>query len=75
MDRDGRLLKFKDVMIALGITFVPFMLIVLQPDYGTAIVLLVIMVVTFFVAQIKWIYIIFAAVGAGVGLPLMYFLF
>ncbi|MGN0825914.1 MAG: FtsW/RodA/SpoVE family cell cycle protein, partial [Christensenellales bacterium] len=31
------------------------------------------MVVTFFVAQIKWIYIIFAAVGAGVGLPLMYF--
>ena len=45
MDRDGRLLKFKDVMIALGITFVPFMLIVLQPDYGTAIVLLVIMVV------------------------------
>ena len=73
MDRDGRLLKFKDVMIALGITFVPFMLIVLQPDYGTAIVLLVIMVVTFFVAQIKWIYIIFAAVGAGVGLPLMYF--
>ena len=56
-----------------GITFVPFMLIVLQPDYGTAIVLLVIMVVTFFVAQIKWIYIIFAAVGAGVGLPLMYF--
>ena len=73
MDRDGRLLKFKDVMIALGITFVPFMLIVLQPDYGTAIVLLVIMVVTFFVAQIKWIYIILAAVGAGVGLPLMYF--
>ena len=65
MDRDGRLLKFKDVMIALGITFVPFMLIVLQPDYGTAIVLLVIMVVTFFVAQIKWIYIILAAVGAG----------
>ena len=58
MDRDGRLLKFKDVMIALGITFVPFMLIVLQPDYGTAIVLLVIMVVTFFVAQIKWIYIL-----------------
>ena len=73
MDRDGRLLKFKDVMIALGITFVPFILIVLQPDYGTAIVLLVIMVVTFFVAQIKWIYIILAAVGAGVGLPLMYF--
>lgn len=73
MDRDGRLLKFKDVLLTLGITLLPFLLIVLQPDYGTAIVLLVIMVVIFFISGIKWIYILLAAIAAGGGLPLMYF--
>ena len=42
MDRDGRLLKLKDIAAAVAITALPFMLIVLQPDYGTAFVLLVI---------------------------------
>ncbi len=72
MDRDGRLLKFKDVMLGVGLTLVPFMLIVLQPDYGTAIVLLIIMAAIFFVAQIRWIYIIIAAVIAGGGIPFAY---
>lgn len=73
MDKDGRLLKFKDVLLALGITLLPFILIVLQPDYGTAIVLLVIMFVIFFIARIKWIYIILAAIMGGGGLPIAYF--
>lgn len=72
MDRDGRLLRFKDIAIAIGITLLPFMLIVLQPDYGTAFVTLVIMMVILFVAKIKWVYIIVAAVTAGVGIPLAY---
>lgn len=64
MDKDGNLLKFKDICIALAITVLPFMLIVLQPDYGTALVLLVILCVIVFVAGIKWSYVI-AALGLG----------
>ncbi len=64
MDRDGSLLKFKDICIALAVTVLPFMLIVLQPDYGTALVLLVILCVIVFVAGIKWSYVI-AAIGLG----------
>lgn len=64
MDKDGSLLKFKDICIALAVTVLPFMLIVLQPDYGTALVLLVILCVIVFVAGIKWSYVI-AAIGLG----------
>lgn len=72
MDKDGRLHKFKDVFIALLITLLPFVLIVLQPDYGTALVLLVIMVVILFVAKISWSYIIIAAAALSIILPLAY---
>lgn len=72
MDRDGRLLKFHDILLAVGITMLPFMLIVLQPDYGTAFVLLAIMVVILFVAKIKWVYILTAAVLGGSGIVLAY---
>lgn len=72
MDRDGRLLKFPDILLAVGITMLPFMLIVLQPDYGTAFVLLAIMIVILFVAKIKWVYILTAAVLGGSGIVLAY---
>lgn len=72
MDRDGRLLKLKDIVAAVAITALPFMLIVLQPDYGTAFVLLVILFVIIFIARIKWIYIIAAAVMGGGGIVLAY---
>ena len=73
MDRDGRLLKFRDILIALGIMLLPFVLIMIQPDYGTAAVCMVIAVTIMFVARIKWIYVIITAVLIGGGLPLMYF--
>lgn len=73
MDRDGRLLKFKDILIAFGIMLLPFILIMIQPDAGTAAVCLVIAVVMIFVARIKWIYVLIAALLMGGGLPLMYF--
>lgn len=72
MDRDGRLLKFKDIILAVAITLLPFMLIVLQPDYGTAFVLLVIMAAIFFVARIKWRYIIAAVIAGGGAIVLAY---
>lgn len=73
MDADGRILRIKDIGLALGYTLLPFMLIVLQPDYGTAFVLLVIMIFILFAARIKWRYIIGAGVAAGTILPLAYF--
>ena len=72
MDRDGRLLKLKDIAAAVAITALPFMLIVLQQEYGTAFVLLVILFVIIFIARIKWIYIIAAAVMGGGGIVLAY---
>jgi len=73
MDADGRILKLKDIMLAVGYTLLPFILIVLQPDFGTAFVLLIILVFILFAARIKWRYIIGALVAAGTALPLAYF--
>ena len=72
MDENGGLFRFVDVMKALAFTAVPFLLIVRQSDYGTAIVLLVITVSIFFAARIRWYYIVGAAGAAAVGLPLVY---
>ena len=72
MDETGSLKKIKDVAIAAGFTAIPFLLIVLQPDYGTAIVLIVIMIAIFFVARIHWLYVVIAAVAAGTALPAVY---
>lgn len=72
MDEHEGLYRFSDVIKALAFTAVPFLIIVRQSDYGTAIVLLVITVAIFFAARIKWYYIVGAAAAAGVGLPLVY---
>ena len=72
MDTVGSMKKLKDVGIAAAFTTVPFLLIVLQPDYGTAIVLLVIMIAIMFVARIYWLYVVIAAVAAGAGIPAVY---
>lgn len=73
MDEDGRLLKFKDIMLVVGFTLLPFILIVLQPDYGTAFVLIVILAFMLFAAKIKWFWLAGAAVAAGTAIPLAYF--
>lgn len=72
MDEHGGLFRFVDVIKALAFTAVPFLIIVRQSDYGTAIVLLVITVSIFFAARIRWYYIVGAAGAAAVGLPLVY---
>ena len=72
MDEHGSLKRFKDVAVAVAFTLVPFLLIVLQPDYGTATVLLVIMIAIFFVGRIYWIYVVAAAIIAGAGIPAVY---
>ncbi len=73
MDTDGRLLRFKDILVAGVYTAIPFLLIALQPDYGTAFVLVVILAFIFFAARIKWWWIAGAALAMGTALPLAYF--
>lgn len=73
MDRDGRLLKFKDILLCVVYALIPFGLIVLQPDYGTAFVLIVILAFILFAARIKWFWMAGAAAVIGSALPLAYF--
>ena len=73
MDRDGRLLKFKDILLCAVYALIPFGLIVLQPDYGTAFVLIVILAFILFAARIKWFWMAGAAAVIGSALPLAYF--
>lgn len=73
MDKDGRLLKLKDIFLVVLYTVIPFMLIALQPDYGSAFVLIVILAFILFAARIKWWWVAGAAVAMGTALPLAYF--
>ena len=74
MDRDhGRLRSFKSIIFALGICGLPTVLVMLQPDFGTAFVYLCILIFILFIARIGWGYIIAAAGALAVGLPLAYF--
>ena len=74
MDRDhGRLRSFKSILFALGICGLPTVLVMLQPDFGTAFVYLCILIFILFIARIGWGYIIAAAGALAVGLPLAYF--
>ena len=73
VDRDGSLKSLKDIAIALGYFAVPFVLVVAQPDMGTAFVLLCLFICILFIAKISWKYIAGAAVAAGALMPLSYF--
>ena len=69
----GRLRSFKSIIFALGICGLPTVLVMLQPDFGTAFVYLCILIFILFIARIGWGYIIAAAGALAVGLPLAYF--
>ncbi len=70
---DGKLKTFKSIFYAALLCIGPTLLIMVQPDFGTAFVLLCIMIMIFFVARISWGYIAAAAGAVAVGLPLAYF--
>ena len=57
----------------LGIVFVPVILIVLQPDYGTAMAYIVATVVMLYVAGINKKYIIVSLLLVTIAVPLLYF--
>lgn len=72
-DRRGGFSKFTDVLIAFVYFAVPFILVILQRDLGTAMVLLVIFVAIVFSARISWGYVAGGALVSAVCLPLVYF--
>ncbi len=73
VDREGGIKTIKDLGILTLYFGVPFALVVLQPDMGTAVVLLAIFVCILFISKISWKFVISAIVGAGGLLPLSYF--
>ena len=72
MDKHGRLTGIKTIAYAVLICAVPTILVLLQPDFGTAFVYVCIMVFIFFVGRISWGYIAAAAGMLVVGAPLAY---
>lgn len=71
-DRDGRLKDFKTIVKCVVLCGIPTVLVMLQPDFGTAFVFICILVFIFFMARISWRYIIGCGAAVAIGLPLAY---
>lgn len=72
VDREGRLRSPLVILKCIILCMVPTVLVMLQPDFGTAFVYICIMVFIFFAARIGWAYIAAAAVMVAIGAPLAY---
>lgn len=76
LERDGRVKRFKDIAIIVGLTLAPFAMVVLQYDFGTAVVYLFIMAGILFAAKLSYKIILPTIALAGGSLyPLYYFVF
>ena len=70
---NGKLKDFRSILLAVALCGGPTVLVMLQPDFGTAFVYLCIMIMIFFVGCIGWGYIVAVGGMAAAGLPLAYF--
>ena len=73
MDKEG---KFRGLGYIIKTTMycaVPTVLVMMQPDFGTAFVFICIMVFIYFIGRISWGYILTAAGGLAVCMPLAYY--
>ncbi len=61
------------LVMLVGIVLLPVLLIVLQPDYGTAMAYIIAAVVMLYVAGINKRYIIVSFLLLGIGIPMLYF--
>ncbi|MDL2217088.1 rod shape-determining protein RodA [Christensenellaceae bacterium OttesenSCG-928-M15] len=73
VERDGKLKSLKDVLLMCAIFGVPFVLVLLQPDFGTAIVFAAIFACILFMSKISWKYILAALGAIAVMAPVSYF--
>lgn len=71
-DRRGHFNNFWDVLQAFLIFAVPFGLVMMQPDFGTAMVFAVIFIAVVFAARISWLYILGGGAAMVVSLPIIY---
>ena len=72
IERDGKLLRFVDILKILGLCLLPTALVFYQPDFGTGFVFICIMVGVLFVSGISWKYIAATVVAGGALAPLAY---
>ena len=72
MEENGRVQGIRNIMTMCIYTGIPVILVMLQPDFGTAFVYLCILVGMLFAARVSWKAILTAVVTAAVGLPLGY---
>lgn len=70
-DSHGKL-RFLDVVSLFCLFAVPFVLVVLQPDFGTAMVMMVVFVCVVFALRIHFAYILCGGAAACISLPLIY---
>ena len=70
---DGRIKGWKDIATAFIITAIPVALVALQPDWGTAVVYVCILIGILFAAHMSWQAIAITGVSALVAMPLTYF--
>ena len=73
VDKDGGLKSFKDIATLTLYFGIPFVLVIEQPDMGTAVVFLAIFVCILFISKISWKYILGAVVASAAILPLSYY--
>ena len=72
VNKHQKLTGFKTIATAVGVCFVPTLLVMLQPDFGTAFVYICIMVFIFFMGRISWGYIAAAGGLLAIAAPLAY---
>ena len=65
--------RLPKLAMIIGVVFLPILLIIMQPDYGTAMAYLVSLVLILFVAGIDKKYIIISITILTIAIPLMYF--
>lgn len=73
MDVNGRLCSFSAILKAVLLCMAPAVLVMIQPDFGSAFVYICIMVFMFFAAKISWGYILAALGVVAAGAPIAYF--
>lgn len=73
VDKEGGIRSLKDLAIMLLYFGVPFGLVLAQPDFGTAMVFVVILVCILFVSKVSWKYIFSAIAVLTAIVPISYF--
>ena len=66
-------LEFKDIIWPLIVTFVPFILIMKQPDLGTASILLIVAIAVIFLVGLRFKVMLITGISGIVSLPIVWF--